>query len=248
LYQLDPRLGLGFSLDGIGEVHDRVRGVPGAYLRVRRSLEVARALGFADVRFSFTQTRHNQGALAQVYALGRELGLELSATVAHDSSLYFRTPDQAAPEGGCLRRDLAPIIRQELTSFSPKRWARAYFDSGLIEFAEQGRRRLPCRAGRAVFFLDPSGQVYPCPVLNSQMGNLAETSFEELWQGAAAEKARQRVANCRQGCWMVCTVRSAMYRNPAQVLGWIAKHKLRSHLGLDPVGARRALSLQDAQR
>jgi len=232
LYRLDPRLGLGFSLDGIGEVHDRVRGVPGAYLRVRRSLEFARALGFTDVRFSFTQTRHNPGALAQVYALGRELGLELSATVAHDSALYFRTPANAAPEDGQLRRELSPIIRQELTSFSPKRWARAYFDSGLIEFAEQGRRRLPCRAGRDVFFLDPEGGVFPCPVLNRKMGNLTLVPFDALWQSAAAVEARRQVEKCRHGCWMVCTVRSAMYRHPHRVLGWIAKHKLRSHLGL----------------
>jgi len=232
LHRLDPKLGLGFSLDGIGEVHDRVRGVPGAYARVRRSLEFARALDFAEVRLSFTQTRHNPDALARVYALGRELGLELSATVAHDSPLYFRTPAKAAPEDGRLRQELSPIIRQELASFSPKRWARAYFNSGLIEFAEQGRRRLPCRAGEAVFFLDPSGQVYPCPILNSKMGNLAEAGFDELWQSPAAEEARQQAAKCEQGCWMVCTARSAMYRHPARVLGWIAEHKLRSHLGL----------------
>lgn len=237
LYRLEPDLGLGFSLDGLGAVHDRVRGVPGAYRRVRRSLEFARAAGFRDVRFSFTQTRSNPGALAEVYALCRELGLELSATVAHDSALYFRTPADAAPEDGWLRRDLTGIIRQELTSFSPKRWARAYFDSGLLEFAEQGRRRLPCRAGQAVFFLDPCGQVYPCPVLNQKMGSLAEASFDELWQSPAAAEARRQVVKCEQGCWMVCTVRSAMYRHPAKVLGWIARHKLQSHLGLDPVGA-----------
>ena len=168
-----------------------------------------------------------------------------NAAMTFSPALSFRSADRPArvpfawwaPEASRLRRDLTGIIRQELTSFSPKRWARAYFDSGLLEFAEQGRRRLPCRAGQAVFFLDPCGQVYPCPVLNQKMGSLAEASFDELWQSPAAAEARRQVVKCEPGCWMVCTVRSAMYRHPAQVLGWIARHKLQSHLGLDPAGA-----------
>jgi len=235
LHRLDPKLGLGFSLDGIGEVHDRVRGVPGAYDRVRSSLDLALRLGFHDLRLSFTQSRHNPGALGQVYALCRELGLECSATTAQNSPLYFRTPAGAAPENGHLRRDLEHVIRQQLLSFSPKRWARAYFYSGLIEFAEQRRRRLPCRAGRDLFFMDPAGRIYPCPMLPCRMGSLVEQPFAELWLSPAARRARRQAGQCRDGCWMVCSARSAMVRHPPRVLGWVVKHKLKSHLGRAPL-------------
>jgi hypothetical protein len=66
-------------------------------------------------------------------------------------------------------------------------------------------------------------------VLDEPMGNLREQTFEEIWFSKDADKTRDVVAGCPNGCWMVCTARTSMLENKGEVLGWIAKNKARAH-------------------
>ena len=40
---------------------------------------------------------------------------------------------------------------------------------------------------------------------------------------------RADVAGCPNGCWMICTARTSILENRAEVASWIAKNKLRAH-------------------
>ena len=225
---LGSRLGVAVSVDGIGEMHDTVRGVPGAFDKARATLDRLREMRAPGVRMAFTLTPENLDHFGRVYALSRELGVDFSCALAQGSEHYFQIAGeglQPAPEA--LRRTLEPVARAELRGGSPKRWARAYFLAGIHRFASGEGRLLPCRAGGASFFVAPSGDVYPCNVLSRLMGNLNEQRFEEMWRSERADEARREVAGCSDGCWMVCTVRSSMWRHLPRVMRWALLRKLR---------------------
>jgi MoaA/NifB/PqqE/SkfB family radical SAM enzyme len=222
----EPNIGVAISLDGPARVHDRLRGVPGAHDRALATLRALQGENFHNIRLAFTITPQNIEELETVYNLARKLGVEFTCAVQHASDHYFQS--SARPEllaTAVLRRQLASLIRNELSGLSPKRWARAYFMRGIWEFVSNRSRPLPCRAGVDFFFLDPSGAMYTCNAMPFRMGVLNERGAITLDSPEAAE-AREKAARCDSGCWMICSARTAMRRNWMQVLAWALRRKL----------------------
>lgn len=125
-----------------------------------------------------------------------------------------------------LRSQLQRVMRAELRSFSPKRWGRAYFMNGIWQFVRGEGRPLPCRAGRDFFFMDPSGNIYACNAMPFRMGSLKGRTFAEVWSSPDAEAARASATGCANGCWMICTVRTAILRAKWRAMAWALRAKL----------------------
>ncbi len=228
----DPGIGVGISIDGIGKMHDGMRGIKGAFDRTMETLDRAREEGVHNLRFAYTATSRNLSHLEKVFHLSREKGIEFTLAVAQNSEHYFQTEENTAIQDGAeLKRQFDSLISRQLAGWHPKRWARAYFARGLYDFAANKRRPLKCGAGSDFFFLDPRGDVYGCNVLPNVMGSLARQDFATLWTGQQAEAVRDRVARCKGGCWMVCTARTSMQRHPFSVAGWILLAKTLRTLG-----------------
>ncbi|NUP88765.1 MAG: radical SAM protein [Candidatus Sumerlaeia bacterium] len=226
-----PRIGIGFSVDGLSEMHHRIRGIAGGFERLMESLRICQDLGVKNIRIAFTASRDNVGDFRRVYELANEMGVQFTCAVAQDSSHYFKKQGNITVENEPLREELEYIVSSELRSSSPKRWMRAYFESGLYEFAAGQTRLQRCHAGSSFFFLDSYGNVYPCNVLDEPMGNIREQTFEEIWFGKDADRVRETVEGCPNGCWMICTARTSILESKSEVLAWVAKNKIRAHRG-----------------
>lgn len=229
--EVEPGIGAAVSLDGPAEVHDRIRGAPGTYDRALATINGLKKEGFANLRLAFTATPANAEYLGTTYALARELGVEFTCAFEHSSEHYFhrraRKRDLAVEP---MRLQLQQVMRAELGSLSPKRWGRAYFMNGIWQFVRGEGRPLPCRAGRDFFFMDPGGNIYACNAMPFKMGNLKERAFGEIWHSPDAEAARSSAAGCANGCWMICTARTAILRARWSALRWALRAKF---LGLE---------------
>ena len=225
-----PNIGIGVSLDGIGEVHNRIRGIKNAYDKSLGTLKALKEREFKNVRIGFTAMNDNVGEMEKVYDLAESLGFQFTTAVAQNSDIYFSTQDNQSVTDGDLVDALGYVIKKELLSYHPKRWMRAYFEQGTLVFNKEGRRILKCSAGIEFFYLAPEGVVYPCLTVPSAMGDLKGHTFEEIWESETADKVRKEIDGCEK-CWMICTARSALKRNMPQALGWIAVEKAKPHLG-----------------
>lgn len=224
--RIEPNLGLAISLDGPPEVHDRLRGVSGAHDRAVGTVRALKAERVWNLRLAFTATAQNAGSLAYVYDLSQELGVEFTCAMEHTSEHYFHTQATGAPlPDEALRAQFEPAIRRELRSWSPKRWARAYFMQGMLDFAAGRGRPLPCRAGQDFFFMDPAGEIFTCNAAPFRIGNLTRESFDALWATPSADAARSRARTCRTECWMICSARTAITRAWPRVLHWAIRRK-----------------------
>jgi MoaA/NifB/PqqE/SkfB family radical SAM enzyme len=231
LLSIGRNVGLAISLDGIGEKHDEIRGIRGGFDKVVETLKQLRTIGYRNVRVAFTAQKNNVKHLGAVYDLSRQFGFQFTTSVAQNSDFYFSTAENLTVDPLELSAELAYVMRKELLSFSPKRWLRAYFYAGVLAYNVSRERILPCRAGRDSFFTDPAGFLYPCLTLNKSMGNVRAQAFDEIWEGATAEKVRSEVDLCRQPCWMICTARTAMMRRPHEPAMWILKNWIRIAAG-----------------
>jgi MoaA/NifB/PqqE/SkfB family radical SAM enzyme len=198
------------SLDGIGELHDEIRGVNGAFDRVLESLDVSRAAGVKDLGVCATMTRSNAGRIREIHDFALDRGIQFTFTVAHSSSFFFGDQTEEAPDSAAARADMTVIRSRLYDSMHPKDWFRAYFVSGLIDLLSGRPRRMRCPAGQDFFYMDCGGNVYPCHILNLKMGNIKQETFEDMV--VAGQAVLRAVQGCRERCWMTCTVAPEMRR------------------------------------
>lgn len=229
ILKVDPGVGVGVSIDGIGEMHDKIRGIPGGFNLAVNTLKLLKEnLGMKNLRIAFTISKQNIEHLSRVYDLSRELGVQFTLALAQSSEFFFGGKQiEEVPEEKNLKEQFDYVIMEELKSWQPKRWARAYFAKSLFDFARTGKQALSSRAGIDFFFLDPFGNIYPSVVHNFVMGNIKDKSFGEIWLSESANEIRQKVKEAQQDVWMICTARSAMKRHLFKVGWWIIKNKLK---------------------
>ncbi len=221
LMKIGRNVGIAVSVDGIGDMHDGIRGVEHGFDRVLETLKMLSKLRYRNVRIAFTAQRDNVKHLGAVYDLSRQFGFQFTTSVAQNSDFYFSTTANQRVEPLELEGELEHVMRKELISANPKRWLRAYFYTGVLKYNLKGERALECRAGRDSFYMDPQGNIYPCLTLDRKMGNLVEKSFDEIWKSEIADDVRGAVDRCGKPCWMICTARTSMARNPLKPARWI---------------------------
>lgn len=218
-----PRLAVRISLDGIKDVHDRVRGVRGNF---ERCIEVARyckEIGVRDIGFGTTVSKLNESNFSQVKELADHLGVQFTCTVVHSSPIYFGVNDDIIPDPKVIIPQLRRIQRSYLESSIPKNWFRAYFTEGLIKCVEGKPKQITCKAGTVFAFIKANGDIFPCNLLDKKMGNFLENEIDDIIY--KSKEILSYVRNCPKRCWMICTVGPMIRKNPLGPALWAAQKK-----------------------
>ena len=152
------------------------------------------------------------------------------ATASLHNSFYFVETNNIIHDRPMVAQNLERLVNELLRSNSPKKWFRAYFNHGLINYIYGQKRLLPCDMSFDTFFIDPYGDVMPCNGTREKlvMGNLNSQSWDELWNSEQAECIRREVRNCSRNCWMIGSVSPAMHKYIWIPAWWVLKHKFLS--------------------
>ena len=233
-----PNIGIRISIEGLSEKNDELRGHDGGFDKGLRTLLSLKKMGVKDIGFGCTVSNHNSKDMLSLYQLSLSMGMEF-ATAAFHNSYYFHKEDNLISNKEEVCNDFRQLIEWQLKENNPKSWFRAWFNMGLINYIEGGRRMLPCEAGSANFFIDPWGEVYPCNGMEDKfwklsMGNIHQHTFNEIWESEQAAIVREKVRNCPKNCWMVGTASPVMHKYIKYPLKWALQNKLRSIRGLKP--------------
>ena len=185
-------------------------------------------MGHPDVGFGMTVQDLNCEDLVPLYKISDEMGMEFATATLHNS-FYFHKDDNRISDRRHVAENFAKLNNELLKSSSPKKWFRAYFNHGLINYIYGNPRLLPCDMSRNAFFIDPYCDVVPCNGLADKegavMGNLREQSWDELWNSAQADKVRETVRHCGRNCWMIGSASPAMHKYIWVPAWWVVKHK-----------------------
>ncbi|MCW1929901.1 MAG: radical SAM protein [Candidatus Kerfeldbacteria bacterium] len=230
-----PDIRIGISIDGLEEMHDKIRGIPNGFQKCMATVDMLKRVGVKNIRLAFTVTTDNVEHLPKVYELARSKGVEFTCAFAQSSDFYFGAKQNYEhPDPVLLKKGFLHIIRRELRSLSPKRWVRAFFAHGLYRFATTTHQPLSSRPGTDFFYLDPNGHVYPSVVHYHKMGDIKTAqTFEDVWFSEEAQAARAKVEANEKQYWMICTARSAIRRHPLTVAVWFIKSQFNTTHLLD---------------
>lgn len=231
-----PNIGIRVSLEGLEAINNDLRGRETGFQRGLSTLKGLKEMGIKDIGFGITVSNKNSHDMLKLYELGKELKMEFATATFHNS-FYFHKDDNFVTEKDIVIKDFEILIDKLLKENNPKSWFRAFFNLGLINYINGGKRMLPCEAGTVNFFIEPYGEVYPCNGLEEKywkesMGNIRDfNSFEDLWFGKQSEKVRSLVRTCPKNCWMVGTAAPVMKKYIQYPTKWVVKNKIKSLMG-----------------
>lgn len=201
-------LGIRFSLDGIEEVHDSIRGIEGNYKKVIEQIEYLKLRNFNDIGLSSTFADINIDQMTKLYSLSKELEVQFGIMVVGKSENYYQTCDNEINAPDQFRTSIRQIIKKELGTFNIRKWGRVIYMNELIRYVQGKFTTLHCPAASKFFFMKPSGEIFTCNIRDTLLGNLSETSFEDLWFSQGAKKERKIVQHCPTPCWTMCNAKS----------------------------------------
>lgn len=226
------KIKIGISLDGLHEEHDALRGVPGLFERVVRTMR-----GLGELKKHHPNLRLDVGLTVH--------GLNYRTVEA--TALWARANlplDVMKPI--LVRGDpLNPATRQEVckTTYlnvveNDARWVDGASQAagfGPFDYLVNAKERvqrdivhrtsmtneapLTCAAGRETAVVYPTGEVAGCELRAGSLGNLRAAGFDfrKIWLGETGDAFRHTIGAdpACQGCYHHCFIAPALFRTPA---------------------------------
>lgn len=221
-----PQVGIRISIEGLEQTNNEIRGLDDGFNKGYTTLKTLVEMGMKDVGFGMTVQDKNAADLVPLYEISDKLNMEFATASLHNS-FYFVESNNIIRDRLMVAENFEKLINRLLESNSPKKWFRAYFNHGLINYIFSQKRLLPCDMSFDTFFIDPYGDVMPCNGTKEKevMGNLKEQEWDELWNSEKAELVRKKVRCCDRNCWMIGSVSPAMHKYIWKPAFWVLKHK-----------------------
>jgi MoaA/NifB/PqqE/SkfB family radical SAM enzyme len=209
-------LAINISLDGIGRLHDKIRGVPGNF-------EKAEKLYFALAEIKKNEPRLSLGINTVLNSLNQDHYEEIFSYVRTN----FPAIDQHNFE--IMRGDfrdgaILPPSTEFLAAHTEKiqkmldvydyhksgmyqkflHAAKLHYHSVVLDHLQK-KRCLPCYAGSLAGVIDHKGEVYPCELLGP-IGNLSDVDYDfpALWFSPQADALRKKIRSTKCICTHSC--------------------------------------------
>jgi len=215
---LVPHLDLLFvSLDGIGDLHDRLRGIPGSFAKAVEGIRAVK--GRVPVAISSTLTKENLDDAENVVALAERLKVGVTFQVAYN----YSTAGNLTPAGQKLRETLVRLLLLKEHG-APILESREYFSSVINSWY----RGIPWRCKPWMTMnVDPQGRiVLPCYSLREYGGGpyVWDTDVRKLW----GSYHWAPYEGCNK-CGLACYLEPSLFR-------WTNPTMIRERI-LDPIVA-----------
>lgn len=216
-------LTVSLSLDGLPATHDRIRGVPGGFSRLRETYVRLAELPRLRLKVGTVLCGANLGEIPALIAFVRET---MPSVDFHD----FEVLRGAPPDGSLL-----PPTADELEALLPAifdAWDRAAFFGAAdpvrswlargikrflfrlyVETLRERRQLIPCLAGQTSLVVSEEGSVSFCE-LREPIGSLREASLPALWRSPRAEAIRASIARGECHCVHSCFQQKNVFLNP----------------------------------
>jgi MoaA/NifB/PqqE/SkfB family radical SAM enzyme len=193
------------SVDGLGNVHDEIRGRKGAFDKTiahMRYLTAQREHTPLKIRLMFTLMRDNVGSLPAVAQFAQELDVRLAINLASDTIFLFRHQDvteqtQVAPgdlsQAAKLLEQLARANSRRLPRYSDLRYA-------VKHFRDPNVGSLPCSDAVMRLLVHSRGEIGGCwghdPTVNVRTMSVREVIDSDEYRAEHARLFRRDCVGC----------------------------------------------------
>ncbi len=219
------------SLDGLGETHDRIRGVPKNFEKAVQTFhelkKLKRSLPNLGVGISTTFCAWNQDEMDEMYDY-------VVRQLAPDNwDLSFVRGKPMEPAIGVADIDKYRRIKTKLERAFATGELRYYDKMPLAKFVhakerlstqtvlrtlDSGQFQIPCHAGALSAVISEEGDVYACELLSEKLGSLREADYDmaKIWNAQSAQSMRSFIRDSKCFCTHECNMSINLLFNPLQ--------------------------------
>jgi MoaA/NifB/PqqE/SkfB family radical SAM enzyme len=226
-----PFIVCALSIDGVGEQHDRVRGVPGAFERLVESAERLIGLEKRFPRFSVSfQTTVSSLNHDHVHEIPKFLSSRFPhhvyiATMATDSYLVGRDAREKLVWDARLSSAVSQLMKSAPITSPFDLIPQAYL--GLApDFVANGRSPIACRAGRDMVMIDPHSRLRPCDYAPDAIGSLTAFDYDlrRMLLDPAIRAKLDAYADCRD-CFTPCQAYPSLLHQPGALFRGLLRNR-----------------------
>ena len=193
------------SLDGLAEFHDNFRVAPGSFARAMATYDALIEVQARDPRL-------------RIHAISTATDVNTAEIQRLTTYLFDRCPGMDHHNLALIRGDRknpalrAPAVSEyrHLYEYVRRLWhpreqgrygaiVEPMLQWAKMETVVRGTQVVPCRAGILSAVVYANGDVGVCE-LHQPVGNLRQSSFQEIWSSPAAQRLRQSIANKECHC------------------------------------------------
>jgi len=205
-----------FSLDGSKEIHDFLRGIPGAHDKVISSLNALK--DYKSLQISFVIMDANYDQIPYVAEVARKFGCKLTCQ-PFDLTLSNSSKDRDLLLTD--RKKIALLKKDLLSLKNDSRYKNvlsptlSHIDKIIQYIKDPSSVSTPCIVGHWRTHFEPNGDVFACYPLG-KLGNAFETDFGKIWNGKLYQTIRGRMLrrdcpNCLLNCYTAVNEQVAVW-------------------------------------
>jgi len=220
-------LSVTLSIDGFEKTHDKIRGVSGAYKKVTKTLKELKKIKTKYPNFNVgvqpTISKLNLDEALDFYKYMKKQAGSVGFAVMVTSEGYYSNEESSIALSKKDKVKVAKILR--IAAKNDPQYA--FYYSKLIRLFKTGEREFGCLAGYLTFFMDPYGNISPCPVLSCnnkyKFGNVTEG---DVWFTKNASRIKKDLKNeeiC-DSCSMMCDFISFAKVEFIEHSAWMLQH------------------------
>jgi MoaA/NifB/PqqE/SkfB family radical SAM enzyme len=202
----DIRFTVTVSLDGIGEIYDRIRGVKGGFENVERTIKYLKELMFFYSSFSLSLnvviTKFNYNELEEVRKYAHREKLYLNYTLGAVSEIGVESVIQK--DKFLLDDEQRVAVKKIIIELERKKEIDKRYANFLIHYLQYNKRKGGCNfiKGKALL-LDADGKLYQCGNYKKfYMGDLTQGSFSQIQREYTLPKEHRKICKrCVSNCY-----------------------------------------------
>ncbi len=222
------------SIDGVGEIHDEIRGVKGNFKQLEKTIsnqkEIEKEYPNFHLELGTVISNFNIDHLSEIEDYVHSLGVQSYRNeIAEQRAEFFNLQNSITPDAQTYERLISEFAAKIRENVSTKRkLARVteslrlvYYDL-VVRILREGRQVIPCFAGISNVHINFDGEVWPCCVLgySQPIGSLREQGydFQKIWYSNQANRIRKYIKDGNCACPLANQAYSNILCSPKYLL------------------------------
>ena len=222
------------SIDGVGELHDYIRGVKGNFQKLEQTIQLLQKIQQENprlhVELGTVVSNFNIDHLDEIENYVHSLGVESYRNeIAEQREEFFNIGDEITPTANVYEQLMrrfsdkiqANISRKRRLAQTTEALRLVYYDL-VVKILRKKTQVIPCYAGISNVHLNYNGGLWPCCVLGYKkpMGNLREANydFQRVFHSEQANQVRRYIQDRKCYCPLANQAYSNILCNLASLL------------------------------
>ena len=227
------------SFDGVGDLHDEIRGVPGNFEKLLETIQMLKELRkrYSNLHLGVGTviSKFNAAHLDEIIKYSKNLDVDTYINeIAEEREEFFNLGSGITPDGvsyGEIMDTFKDSVLEKMKDMKilPRITTAlrvVYYDL-VVKILNENRQIIPCSAGLMNVHINSDGGIWPCAVLayKAQMGKVGrDTDFQDIWNSKKARNIRKSIRRGECACPLANQAYSNILLHPPSLLKtlWIA--------------------------